>query len=278
MIAFTTVVIAALVLPAVVSAAAACSRLAGSGPAQTFAVLAGSAVTCSGPFVADGGAVGASPGSAVSGFPTPCTSSVPMHAADTVSQRGQAALRLQYGDADSRACTAQLTGMNLGSLVAPLAGGVYCFTSSAEINGTLVLDGAGDAASQWIFKIVGGLTTAPDSAVSLINSALAANVFWNVGSSATLGSTSRFVGDLAARASITLGSTATVSGRLLALDGAVTIANGGSVTVTAGGCPAVPTVAGATTTSGVNGTKTNDVVSSSLTTLAVVAVTFLMIV
>lgn len=243
--------------------------------------------------------MGTSPGSAVSGFPNPCVSSAPAHAADEISQRGQAALLQQYGDADSRACTTQLTGMNLGAL-APLVGGVYCFTSSAQLNGTLVLDGAGDETSQWIFKMIGGLTTASDSAVSLINSAQAANVYWNVGSSTTIGQGSRFVGDLATRASITLGSMATgnvlcwlvyiclqsdcsaVVGRLLALTGAVTIANGGSVSMSKGGCshsmaaPTTTTTTATTTTitsmaDSLTAATTNDVVSITLATLAVIA-------
>jgi hypothetical protein len=108
-----------------------------------------------------------------------------------------------------------------------LAPGVYKTTSaqpSLGITGNLTLDGGGDSNAVWIFQIVSSLTTAAtNSQVILTNGATAQNVFWQVGSSATLGTTTTFAGSIMAQASVTLGTGATLNGRALARTGAVTL-------------------------------------------------------
>src|SRR4029077_17131484 len=114
-----------------------------------------------------------------------------------------------------------LTGQNLGGKT--LTPGVYCFASSAQLTGALTLDAQGDANAVFIFKIGSTLTTASASSVVLINGGSPNNVFWQVGSSATLGTTTAFVGNIVALTSITLTTGVVVSGRVLARNGAVTM-------------------------------------------------------
>jgi hypothetical protein len=115
-----------------------------------------------------------------------------------------------------------LTGQNLGS-VGNLAPGLYYFSSSAALTGTLTLDAGGDPNAQWFFQIGSTLTTASNSTVSIINGGTAGNVFWQVGSSATIGTSTTFAGNIYAQASITVNTGASVDGRLIALTGAVTL-------------------------------------------------------
>jgi len=129
-----------------------------------------------------------------------------------------------------------LTGTNLGGLT--LAPGVYCFASSAQLTGTLTLNGGGNPNAQFILQMGSTITTASGSVVSLINSAQAANVFWAVGSSATIGTATAFAGNIMAVASITLNTGATLAGRALAENGAVTLA---SNTIGIPGLPGSPT-------------------------------------
>ena len=103
--------------------------------------------------------------------------------------------------------------------------GVYCFSSSALLTGTLTLDGQGSKNPQWIFQMGSTLTTATGSVVSLINGAGKCNVFWQVGSSATIQTGNVFVGTILALTSITLDG-GTLNGRALASNGAVTMASG----------------------------------------------------
>ena len=118
-----------------------------------------------------------------------------------------------------------MTGQDLGGLT--LTPGVYCFSSSAQLTGTLTLDAQGNPNAVFIFKIGSTLTTASNSSVVVINtggnSSIACNVFWQVGSSATLGTGTSFAGNILALTSITLNTGANVSGRVLARNGAVTL-------------------------------------------------------
>jgi uncharacterized protein YhjY with autotransporter beta-barrel domain len=126
-----------------------------------------------------------------------------------------------------------LTGQDLGGLT--LGPAVYAFTASAQLTNTLTLDGQGNSAAQFVFKIGSTLTTASNSAVLLINGANANNVYWAVGSSATLGTNTAFVGNIVALTSITLNTGASiVCGRALARNGAVTLDNN-VITLCAGG-------------------------------------------
>jgi hypothetical protein len=114
-----------------------------------------------------------------------------------------------------------LSGQDLGGLT--LLPGVYCFSSSAQLTGTLTLDAQGNPSAVFIFQIASTLTTATSSSVNVINGGSGCNLFWQVGSSATLGTGTSFLGNILALASITIDTGATVSGRVLAQTGAVTM-------------------------------------------------------
>ena len=215
------------------------------GTAANFGALAGSTVTNTGPSVVTGN-VGVAPGAAIIGFPpgsiAPGTGS--RHSADAVAAQAQAALTTAYNDAAGRTCPAlnDLTGLVLGSggTVTTLTPGVYCFATSAQLTGNLVLNGAG----VYIFQVGTTLTTASASAVTLTNGAQACGVWWQVGSSATLGTTTALAGNILALASITLNTGANITGRVLARNGAVTLASNGVTSCAGGPGPPVPPPAG----------------------------------
>jgi hypothetical protein len=193
----------------------------GLGTADSFAVLGGTTVTNTGPTVVSGD-LGVSPGSAVTGFPPGLVINGAIHAADAVALQAQSDLTTAYNDAAGRTCTSDLSGVDLGTQT--LTDGTYCFSSSAQLTGTLTLNGEGNPNAVFIFQIGSTLTTAPASTVSLINGAQACNVYWQVGSSATLGTTTTFRGSILALTSIALQTGATiVEGRALARNGAVTL-------------------------------------------------------
>ncbi|HWH46591.1 MAG TPA: ice-binding family protein [Burkholderiales bacterium] len=189
------------------------------GTEQSFAVLGGSTVTNTGTSVITGN-LGVNPGTAVTGFPPGIVTGV-THAADAESLQAQTDTTVMYDNVAGQACTSDLTGQDLGGK--SLVPGVYCFSSSAGLTGQLTLDAAGVADAVWVFQTASTLTTASNSSVLLINGANPCNVFWKVGSSATLGTNSAFVGTLLALTSITLTTGANVSGRVLARNGAVTL-------------------------------------------------------
>jgi hypothetical protein len=212
------------------------------GTAASFAVLAGSTVTNIGPSVV-GGDLGVSPGTAITGFPPGIVNGT-IHATDAVAAQAQADLTIAYNSAAGRACNVVLTDQDLGGLT--LTSGVYCFSTSAQLTGTLTLDAQGDPNAVFIFQVGSTLITASGSNVALINGAQACNVFWQVGSSATLGTDSHFVGTILALTSITANTGADVDGRLLARNGAVTL-DDNTVTVPTV-CDTTTTTAGPTTT------------------------------
>jgi Ice-binding-like len=190
------------------------------GTAAGFAVLGASTVTCTGPsrIVGD---VGVSPGSAITGFP-PCQLTGTFHSADAVSLQAQADATTAYNQLVGATCPAanNLTGKDLGGMT--LSPGVYCFSSSAQLTGTLNLSSGG----VYIFQIGSTLTTASGSSVLISNAqpcGASSNVFWQVGSSATLGTTTAFAGNILALASITMTTGASLDGRAIALTGAVTM-------------------------------------------------------
>ena len=195
------------------------------GTAGNFAVLAGSTVTNTGPTVINGGDVGVSPGTAITGFP-PGTMTPPftMHAADAVALQAQSDLTTAYNAAAGLALTQDLTGQDLGGLT--LTPGVYFFSSSAQLTGTLTLNDQGNPNAQFVFQIGSTLTTASNSSVVTINggSMPGCTVFWQVGSSATLGTGTAFEGHILALTSITMNTGATIlDGSALARNGAVTL-------------------------------------------------------
>jgi subtilisin family serine protease len=190
------------------------------GSAQSFAVLGGSTVTSTGPSVITGN-LGVSPGSAVTGFPPGRVVSGTIHSADAATLAAQNAATTAYISLVGQACTQDMTGRDLGGQT--LTAGVYCFSSSAQLTGALTLDAQGNANAVFIFKMGSTLTTASASSVLLINGGYPGNVFWQVGSSATLGTATSFTGNILALTSITVTTGASVTGRTLALNGAVTL-------------------------------------------------------
>lgn len=189
------------------------------GAAATFAVLGASTVTNTGNSVLTGD-LGVSPGSAITGFP-PGTFSGTLHSADATAAQAQVDATAAYTNLAARPFDTDLTGQDLGGLT--LNAGVYKFSSSAGMTGTLTLDAQGNANAVWIFQIGSTLTTASSAVVSIINGGTAGNVFWQVGSSATLGSSTTFKGNIIALASITMVTGSTMVGSAIARTGAVTL-------------------------------------------------------
>ena len=188
--------------------------------ARSFAVLGSSTVTNTGATRIRGD-LGVSPGLAITGFPPGVIVDGVAHAGDAVALQAQADATTASDSLSGRACTADLSGKDLGGLT--LVPGVYCFASSAQLTGALVLDAGGRSDAVFIFKIGSTLTTASAASVRVINGGTGCNVFWRVGSSATLGTGTTFSGSLFALASVTLNTNATVNGRTVARTGAVTM-------------------------------------------------------
>ena len=186
----------------------------------TFEILAGTTVTSTGATSVTGD-LGVSPGTAVTGFP-PGILLGTLHAGDPTAAQAQLALTAAYNDAAGRSVGVVGIAGNLGGRT--LVPGVYKSTSSLEISsGDLTLDAKGDANAVFIFEMASTLTTTTGRKVILAGGAQAANIIWQVGSSATLGVSSVFKGNILAMASITVTTGASVEGRLLARTGAVTM-------------------------------------------------------
>jgi hypothetical protein len=207
------------------------------GGAQGFAVLGGSTVTNTGTSTISG-STGVSPGSAITGFPPGVVSPGTIHSGDATAALAQAGLTAAYNNAAAQPFQVDLTGQDLGGL--NLVPAVYRFTASSQLTGVLTLDGQGDPNAVFIFQIGSTLTTASNSTVLLTNGAQSCNVFWQVGSSATLGTSSAFAGNVMALTSVTVNTSASVSGRLLARNGAVTLdTNSVGATCVTASCPVI---------------------------------------
>jgi serine protease AprX len=200
----------------------------GLGTAESFAVLAGATVTNTGPSTINGN-LGLSPGTAVTGF-GPGMVSGTTQVADTIALKAQSDLTIAYDDAAARA-PAVAAPADLGGLT--LTPGVYENASSFGLTGALTLDAQGDPNAVFVLQAGSTLTTGSASQVKLVNGAQACNVFWKVGSSATLGTGTVLAGNILALTSISISDGVTLQGRALARNGAVTLIND---TITAAHC------------------------------------------
>ena len=241
------------------------------GTAEDFAVLANTTITNTGSTTINGD-VGLYPGTSVTGF-TSVTLNGDLHVTDGVAQQALIDAATTYGVLQGRTpctdLTGQVLGQTIGTAADPLLPGVYCFSSSAQLTGDLYLSGGGE----YIFQIGSTLTTASGSRVILQSGAEACNVFWAVGSSATLGTSSLIVGTIIANTSISATTGAVVEGRLFALTGAVTLQANTitrpicATTTTTTSPPATTTTAAPTTTTTVApGTTTTTVAPGTTTT------------
>ena len=219
----------ALLLAAALASSAQAAPV-GLGTADAFSVLGGSTVTNTGPSTLNGD-LGVSPGTAITGFP-PGTINGAVHANDGVAQQAQADVTTAYNDAAGRGSTATVSADLAGQTLIP---GVYASATSLRLSGDLVLDAQGDASAVFVFQAGSSLTTGSGSRVRLIGGAQACNVFWQVGSSATIGTSTAFTGNILALNSISLTNGATLDGRALARNGAVTLDTN---TVTRSSCAA----------------------------------------
>ncbi|MFF1477243.1 ice-binding family protein [Streptomyces sp. NPDC058301] len=293
--AVTAVVMAGAVLAVTPTRANAVATPVPLGTAASFGVLAGATVTNTGPTVVNGLNVGVSPGTAITGFltsdggPGIVTPPGVLHSADAVAGQAKTDLSTAYNQAAGQTMTNAIYNdapHEFGGQ--KLTPGLYKANSSAGITGTLTLDAQGNPNAVWVFQIGSTLTTASASSVSFINGASPCNVYWQIGSSATLGTNSSFVGTILADTSITATTGAIINGRLLADaglrgDGAVTLdsnriflgpcgigtgATGGLVT---GGLVTGGVVAGVPTGGVVAGVPTGGLVTGGLVTGGVVA-------
>ena len=193
---------------------------AGLGTAPPYSVRAGSTVTNTGPTTLSG-SLGLSPGTAITGFP-PGRTGGSRHAADADAGQAKSDLTIAYNDAAGRASNFGVAGDVVGRTFIP---GVYTSSGPLALSGTLTFDGQGNPASVFIVQIAKTLITATASRVVAVNGAQACHIFWQVGSSATLGTASTFQGTIMAAASISVTTSAHVKGRALARSGAVTLDN-----------------------------------------------------
>jgi hypothetical protein len=204
------------------------------GSAANFAVLGAATVISTGLTTVTGD-LGVSPGTAVTGFP-PGILTGTLHAGDAVALQAQSDVTVAYNACAGAVVTTTLTGQDLGGQT--LTPGVYFFAASAPLNGVLTLDAQGNPNAVFIFRIGSTLLPATNAAVNLINGAQPGNVFWQVGSSATLAAGVLFRGNILALSSITLGAGTQVYGRTLARTGVVTLF---ASSVIAGASPPAPT-------------------------------------
>ena len=210
------------------SSAMGATASVGLGTGASFSVLAGTTVTNTGSTTMFGD-LGLSPGSSVTGAPHVLGA---VHVADAVAVGAKTDLTTGYNDAASRPSNGSIGAEIAGKEFSP---GVYTASSELKLSsGSVTLNAQGDPNAVFIFQIASTLITGSSTSVVLINGAQACNVFWQVGSSATLGTGTRFVGTIMAYESIAAQTAATIHGRLLARTAAVTLDTN---TITTSNCP-----------------------------------------
>jgi len=188
--------------------------------ASPFAVLAGAGITITGATTIAGD-IGTFPTTSITGFENVTLNGI-NHAGDAVTQAAKLDLLAAYNDATGRTATTTYGPIfDLGGLT--LQSGVYNDPTSFGLTGTLTLDALGDSNAVWIFQAGSTLITSANSVVNLVGGAQASNIFWQVGSSATLGVGTDFAGNILASESITMNTGAMIDGGLYALNGAVTL-------------------------------------------------------
>jgi hypothetical protein len=253
---------ALLVALASPASAAAYEDGVGLGTAAPSSVLAGSTVTNTGPSLLSG-ELGVSPGTAITGFP-PGVAGGAVHAGDAAAASDQSSLTTAYLDAQGRAPT----GTSLGSALAGgvFVAGVYNASSSLDVSGAVTLDGEGDPNAVFIFQVGASLTTASSTSIVLAGNAQACNVFWQVGASATLGTTTSFAGTVMALTSISVGTGTSVAGRALARNGAVTLDNAVFTDPSCASTPTTTSIAATPTTAGGSTTVTATVAAPGAVT------------
>src|SRR5665213_4028191 len=219
-----------LIAPADVLAATSPTLVGAAG----YSVLGGAAVTCTGSTTTTG-AVGVSPGSSITGFPSPCTAGGGTQNNNASAIAAQADALTAFGTLD-QTCDHSYGAQNL-TLLSPLAPGVYCSTSSFTLSGNLTLTGTG----VWIFKTVSTLITSPGSSIT---GGTACSVWWRIGSSATLATTTSFVGNILMYQDTTLDTGASLNGRILGQAGSTVSLDANAITYS--GCGSIPAVTAAT--------------------------------
>ncbi|HSP63145.1 MAG TPA: ice-binding family protein, partial [Pyrinomonadaceae bacterium] len=198
------------------------------GNAQSFAALAGTTLTATGAGTVISGNVGVSPGTAVTGFPPAVVQNGAIYTGvGSLAGPAQASALIAYNNLKGQACPSanNLTGKILGQTPGflSLSPGVYCFDTSAQLNAILTLNDGGDPNAIFIFQIGTTLTTASSSQVLMSSGGRGTNVYWQVGTSATIGTSTTFRGNIIANTSITFTTSASTTGRVFALNGATTI-------------------------------------------------------
>jgi hypothetical protein len=231
----TLLLLIMMAAPMISSVSLAAQPSVNLGTTKSFAVLAGSEITNTGSTTINGD-VGLHPGTAFTGQDE-ATISGEVHLADDVAEQAKTALVTAYNDAAGRLPVTTIPTELGGTTLTP---GIYVSANGTfQITGTLTLDAEGDPDGVFVFQTDSTLITASGSSVSLLNGAQFCRIFWQVGSSATLGTNSKFVGHILAMQSISAQTGATVQGQLLARNGAVTldgntINNGACATVVDG--------------------------------------------